>query len=812
MAKNVALSLILHHRLKPVWRLLGYSAGLGLLSLFVIAFSSLELNTVHTFLIGSSGAAPTPTTPSIGELRTNGLFSVTDSRYSGGADPTGVRDSTNAFQAAMDDAYHHTEENVETDVKGAVFVPPGTYLISRSLYGLNDRRYARGRAHLIIGSTRNGNRPKIVLKANTFNDGNDSNNDLMENKHALFHFWACTRGSIDQEIEDEDSDSKDCDPSYEEQLQSPSDGSNAMNMASGLRNLDIIIKTGNPDAIAVRFAGAQDNILNNIKITFEGAGFAGIYSLIGTNSVVENIEINGGMYGIHGGKSKWPSFANITLRNQTKYAITGLNSAGPFAISGFRIIKQTAPAISDYLPRRLKNGNIRYEYSYYTGSHSGGAYALSDGMIEFAEKGTTQPVIDNTGGRQITMQDVYIKNSPAIVVKNPNGDTTFPGSSTWIRMAKYAYLMPNNVGIRIINGSRSSNNLSEITAVTNLPTNLMTSHASGILAIPSPDILIERSKSLAPDTVNVTDRGIVPVQSEEIARSLSAVDHTQAIQAIIDTPGVTNIFFPKGIYLISDTLRLKKNTRIVGVSNFLTQIWTHERWKPTSTATLISTPNDASAKPVLAFIRLRWHAQKYRNYFTAINWQSGKHSVVYNILLRPLNSTSGVYGTAKSDVKITNNGGGRWYGLGIYALGNTKKHLGYRGLLVDRTAQPLTIYGLDPEDGQGDWQVEIRNSQNVAIRGFKAEDTRNVRVANSSNVYVQGIGGMTEWEFFNTNNVLALNFAAKFHSGKTTEDGRYLIKEVYDSKSVTLSKSTALASLERGIIDFSVWDYNVPVF
>jgi hypothetical protein len=739
--------------------------------------------------------------PNFSELKQAGMISVLDPT-NGNCTNDGATDCTKAIQKAIDTGYTN---------RLAVFFPPGDYLISNTLVALHNRKESRRNAIQLIGST-NGAKPRIILKANSFTDNNASNDDQMTNKKAMIHFWACLYG------EDRQSD---CEPEYTQQksLANTTHGNPAMMMAGVVRNLEFVIKSGNPDAIGIRFAGAQDNIISNVKITNESNSYAGIYSIIGTNAVFQDVEIVGGKIGIHGGDSRWPSINNIKLYNQSLAAIGGLKSAGPLSINGLEIVKEEAPVISDAIN----------QFSYYSDSYSGGAYALSDAVITIS-KNTNKPVFENTGNRQLTLQNVYIKNGSVITTSNSGA---VAGNATgWTRVNVFAKVVPGystNNGLRLENGGSKTTDLISV-QTQNVPApntgQLLANHAVDRNILPSPDVIIDRSKANDPKYIYTPHKNLSPIVSG--GYTTTSPDHTQALQQIINQTGAEFILIPKGALLISNTIDLKENTKLMGVSNTLTEIITHPKWTTTTATPVLRTPNSTTATTIMAFFKPQYTTDPTKATFNLIHWRSGKNSLAYNLMTRPLFTPAGKLDQFKprSEYLITDNGGGRFFGIATGAVGESSKwYAGFRGVNIRNTVQPLTIYGLDPEDAgmtcttsgtckadDSAMQVEIRDAKNVAIRGFKCEDYNSVNAYNSTNIFANGIGGCTDWLYSNVNQALILNMASKFNSGTTNraEGNKILFEEMVNNSIVaSLRQKTAMAAYQRGNLpDFSVWDRN----
>lgn len=730
--------------------------------------------------------------PSNAQLKEVGLYPVTDSQF-GNCVADGVTDCTTAIQKAMDYAFQAGTKNGPN--RGVAFFPSGTYVVTNTLIGLSDREMSRNNAYQLVG-TSEGPKPVLLLKPKP---GDNSFNGTPTASNPGARKPVIKLGPLQE-------------------------GNEAMGMANGVRNLEIRISADRTQgAVGLELSGAQDNIIQNVRIVAEGNSFAGLLGLIGTNSVTTGLEIIGGKIGLHGGegatvKAKWPSFSDVTLTNQSQYAITGVPSAGPLTLTGFKITKQHAPAI-------LTNSGAGPQHS---------AYALSDGVIEFASD-NGQSAIDNSPGRQVTLQNVYVKNANAII-KSYDDTWSHNAGDGFARVEVYGSVITtgNYQSTHVLDGNLNKNIFkTPITTVNTPPPNLLINHRLYPQDFPTADVILKKVEQNDPAYVNIAAEGVVPLttRSNPGPNSVSAPDYAPAINQVLTRPGVKYVLFPKGIYPIKSPIVLQKDTRIIGVSNFLSEITTHESWSPPSKSDwtlsdvvpVIQTVNDANATSTLAYMKITWHSDVNRARFTGIDWRAGRNSVYLNNITRPMSGSCALVdpnaqgSNAKCTLQypraehiIRDNGGGRFYGLAVVAMGASKWHENFRGLLVSNTTQPLTIYGFDPEDSHADDnkkpQAEIVRAKNVAIRGFKSEDRNAILVhENSDNIYFTGFSGQLEIEFRNIANVLFLNAGAKRFDEEAT---KWMIREVFNGQSQTINKGTGLSVLKRGTVDVSVWNGN----
>lgn len=732
------------------------------------------------------------------EIKSIGLFDVTT--Y--GADKTGVNDSTQALQNAIDDAYKKD---------AVIFFPPGTYLISDTLVALKDRTGELGSAFHFMGSTSTDELPTIKLKSGSFNDGKADNDSKYEPgvKKAMIHMWACDF------IEKEDEGKTHCDPEYNVQLNDVNltNGNTAMLLGNSIQNLKFVIDNNNPDAIGIRITGNQRNALSNIEIELADA-FTGIYGSVGTNSTNQDITITGGKYGIYGSYGGWGAYTNVVLKNQSILAFT--SHRGPaISLNGFEIIKDSSPVVGEVEGVSYSDSN-----TYHMGS-----YTLSDGVIEIRTN-SDLPAISTLQGRQIAVQNVFVKNADNIIQTE---DKVLNGSSdNWSKINLFANTMPE-VGFKLIEGVSTQDDYYDenTTIIRNVPTpdayKIRMNHGIEKGRIPSADVLLQRSKIPNSGVVNVIDMGIIP-QSNPLSNN--SPEYSEKINELLSNPSVKYVFFPKGVYPIKNTLVLGKDTHLMGVVPAFSEIRVHPTWRPGARVDAIRTVNDIEATTTIANIKIMIDASKSNNYFDAIHWKAGKNSVIYYAFPDTFGAsgpskcktTEGQYGNERNDYLFDGNGGGRVWGTASGGGGCSKYHEKYRGFLVDGTVQPLTLYGINPEDGHGEtkseregFQAEIRNAKNVAVRSHKSEDANSLLVKNSDNIFILNPGGSVDWALRDNENTIVLNTVSKFIKWPNKANGTSAVKDMIEEEingniTAKYRSDKAVSIIKRGEVNYSVWD------
>ncbi len=728
------------------------------------------------------------------ELRQAGLFDVTAAEF--GADKTGVEDSTDEIQEAMDAAYNSG---------GVTYFPPGSYRISRTLVALRDRD--GGKNYQLIGSKAGEQLPTLILTSNSFNDDNASNNSVYENfkKKAMLHVWGC---SSNPELPE----GKDCDPEYGIQKANPN-GNDAAGAAAHfgavVRNLKFVIENDNPDSIGLRVVGNQRNEVSNIIIE-AGDAFAGYYGTIGTNAVVQDMEVYGGKYGIYNGYGGWGSYSNIVLKDQQILAFTS-PMGPPVSLSGFEIVKDTAPAVGE-----VPGLGYATSRTYHQGS-----FSLNDGSIEFRNASTSNAAISTVGDRQIAVVNVFVKNSPKLIEA---GNTKYDGNATgWSKINIYANTMvEDNAGFSLVEGVEMigedyvvPNTFVTSNVVAPTAQSLRMNHGVADSTIPSPDMLLSLGKEPGSGVVSVVNEGITPINNI----TTSSPDYANELNEIINRPGVHTIFFPKGEFPVGSTITLKANTKLIGLSPALTKLETHPNWRPGPITDMVNTVDNPDGETVIAHISLITDRGMNNNKFNNLHWMVGKKSIIYHVNKGGKNDTgcdSNGWGGRTYWTWFSHNGGGRMWNSAAHSSNCSRYSAEHRGIFVNGTNQPLIMYGLNPEDGHGNeendregYMIEINNARNVSLRSDKSEQDNALLVRNSQNIFILNLGGTVETALRDNSDMLVMNSVAKFKTFGNGENRKTkdLIEEEINGNLIKKYKTdVAVSVLKRGNIDLSVWE------
>lgn len=601
-----------------------------------------------------------------------------------GADPTGKKDSTNAIQNAI---------NFARDRQMVCFFPSGNYLISDTLNCIQNN-YLRtsgaivgGRKFpcLLIGSRKSlPIRPKLILKNNSPGFG-----DPKKPKYAV-HFWARSKKN----------------------WQEPQPNISFNQMFIGI---DIEIGKNNPGAVAIRHRAAQGSAIQDCNIN-AWQGLTGIEGGIGSGGSLTNITISGGKIGLDLRETQpAPTITGITLIQQEQTAILYGGRQSLSAVGLKIVVSGSGPAI-----KGLSAG-----YRPATGQIS-----LVDSEILFDKPGGTAI----SAAKSLYINNVYIKNSGK-AVSNPDGSEIKGNKDGWLQVVEYAHgVQPKKwkgyqyTAPVYLNGFKLDKDLIEIKRDVAPPKDLQSRHVWQT----------DFSNWESPEAVNIK----LPPYN---AKGDSVEDDTMAIQKAIDENAI--IFLPKGYYRISRTLKLRPESKLVGVGRHLSIIMARPPsaafMNPDKPVPLVETANISNGSTVVAFCCL-YTPNALQGLF-ALNWRSGGASILRSVNFdsQPIKGyiSSGKQKNIKTkNVLVSGHGGGKWYNF--FKEGIVSENSDYRHLLIKETPGPFAIYQCNLEHAQSDVNMEIYQASNISIFGLKSEGNQPVlKVDNSSNIRIFGYGG-----------------------------------------------------------------------
>ena len=603
------------------------------------------------------------------------------------ADLQGKKDSTRAIQQAV---------NFARDHQMAAFFPPGVYTISDTIECIQNLgvRASGGigspHAHacVLIGSAKDpARRAVLYLKPNAPGFGDESKKKIAV--HIL-------KRSFDKGFGNFDSGE-----SYNQTF----------------HNNDIRIGEGNRGAIAIRMQAAEGSSIQDCTI-YNEHGHTGMRGAAGSGGSHHNLTIIGGKIGIDtrgwppefpedgAGTQPTPVLAHITLIGQTEAALVH-KSRGPLIGVGWRIqSKITGPLIVNY-----KN----HERAPFDSS-----LCLVDSLIEFEQPSSKNTVL--TTERSFYFQNVYVTSAARLTPEHP----LEPSSGKWLCLAHYAcavnpspYHEYQFSEFPSIQGKRS-------------PSFIQITHAA-----PPADL---RARHIWAATVPTWETpGAVNVKRPPYNAAGDGVrDDSAALQKAIDENEI--VFLPKGYYCLQQTLRLKPNTKLIGVAHHLSILMTRSPFGTLQNAKdpqpLVDTADTAQADTYFAFVgigvpyqaEVRVPGDTVDMY--ALRWQCGGSSILRSPGIQRMN----IFGHGSSMPKgykvltfehptalVTGHGGGKWYNFFIHGGGHPETK-DYRHLLLSHNTEPIAFYQLHAQHASGTSQCEAVGVKDMTVFGIKTEN------------------------------------------------------------------------------------------
>jgi polygalacturonase len=406
-------------------------------------------------------------------------FYFTSTNYN--IETDGITDVSDELQAAINQI--KKEKNY-----GILFIPEGKYRISKTIY--------IPKAIRLIGYGKN--RPEFILGENTngFQTG-DQSGDFGESYMFWFTLNLVDEGSL------------------------PNDA-NPGTFYSAFSNINIRIKNGNPNAVALRTHFAQHSFISHSVINI-GEGKAGI-SAVGNE--IENVAFIGGEYGIttEATSPSWPMLIiDSYFENQSKSALE-TNNAG-LAIVNTHI--KNAPIGLEI--REGATDRLFFEQCFFEN--------ISDAalVINAIESPTNQIGLIDSKARNVSVLARFRGNSESIQGVGEN------------------YIVNEFTYGLVLNDLSDDSSFETIIDLE--PLNTISTELERVIP------------SLPPmqKWVNIQELG---------ALGDGETDDTQAIQQAINQH--KNIYFPQGNYRITEGLTLNPGTNLIGLHPWATQIILHE--------------------------------------------------------------------------------------------------------------------------------------------------------------------------------------------------------------------------------------------
>ena len=515
---------------------------------------------------------------------------------------------------------------------------------------------------------------------------------------------------------------------------------NSSTFYSALSNVDFEIGAGDAGAVGVRFRVAQHAFLSHIDFHL-GSGLAGVYQV---GNEAEDLRFYGGRYGI------------LTEKTSPAWQFTLIDS---------RFEGQSEAAVREHeAGLTLVNDSFRDTPVGVEIDRGYGDWLWGE-RLRFDNVSKAGVVISNEDNAytQVGFEDVLASRTPVFARFRDSGKTT-PGAGPSYRVKSFTY------GLTLPGLGQMGRYETRIDATV-------------IPSVPAQTAPAIRPLPPVSDWVNVRTLG---------ARGDNATDDTAALQQAIDAHRV--LYFPTGRYKVSDTLRLKPDTVLIGLHPSLTQIFLAD---DTPGYRGVGAPKAMiqSAKgggDIVSGIGLFTGGVNPRA--TALLWTAGADSLVDDVKLQGGGGTLigegrhlDVFGDPRARLDgqypslwITDGGGGTF--ADIWSP-NTYAQAGF---YVSDTSTPGHVYQLSNEhhvrneivlDHVQNWEflapqteeevresqdtvsLEIRNSSNILVANYHAyRVTRNVKPA------------LTAVKLYNSTDIRFRNVHVNAESGYATCD------------------------------------------
>jgi hypothetical protein len=477
---------------------------------------------------------------------------------------------------------------------------------------------------------------------------------------------------------------------------------------SAMSNIDFKIGQGNPAATAIRFHAAQHAFVSHMEFDI-GSGLAGLHQVA---NEAEDLHFKGGRYGI--------------LAEKTSPAW------------GFVLLDSTFEGQRDAAIREHEAGLT---------------------LVNVAIRDTPVGIdIDRGYGDWLWGKDVRFENvsKAAVVISNENNVYTQVGFENALAANTPVFARFRDSG-KTEAGRGRAYRVSTFTHGLTLPglgqmgayrTDM---RAETLAALPARRAPAIRTLPATADWINVRTLG---------AKGDNAADDTAAIQKAIDTHRV--VYFPAGFYLVSDTLKLRPDTVLVGLHPSLTQIVLPDRTPGYqgvgAPKALVASAGGGDA--IVSGLGLNTSGINPRA--TALLWTAGAESLVNDVKFQGGHGTDlfdgtrvipyNANGTADADpakrwagqypsLWVTNGGGGTFANLW------SPSTFAYSGIYVSDTKTPGRIYQASVEhhvrseislNRVANWELLAPQTEEEAGEG---EDTVSLEIRDSHDILVANYHG-----------------------------------------------------------------------
>ena len=286
---------------------------------------------------------------------------------------------------------------------------------------------------------------------------------------------------------------------------------------SSMSNVDVEIGNGNPAAAAVRFRMAQHAFLTHMDFRL-GSGFAGVYQ---AGNVMKDVHFHGGRYGI------------VTEKTSPAWQFTLIDST----FDG-----QRDAAIREHeVDLTLVNVAIR-DTPVGIEIDRGYSDSLWGKDVRFENVSRAGVVISNENNdfTQIGFDNAVASNTPVFARFRESGRTV-AGKGRAYKVGSFSY------GLAVPGLGKMGEYKTE-------------ADVTALSALPAAPVQAVRATPPLSEWTNVKDLGV---------KGDGRTDDTAALQRAIDSHRV--LYLPIGFYIVTDTLRLRPDTVLIGLHPAITQ-------------------------------------------------------------------------------------------------------------------------------------------------------------------------------------------------------------------------------------------------
>lgn len=453
---------------------------------------------------------------------------------------------------------------------------------------------------------------------------------------------------------------------------------------SAMSNINLQIDDGNPVAIALRTHYAQHSFIAHVDIN-TGNGKAGMFDV---GNYMEDVRFFGGDYGIYTTKPS-PGWQFMMVDNyfegQRKAAIRSREA-------GLTIVRMTVkntPAVLDIMPNfheELFMEDCRF-------------YNISSSAITVS--------IENNATNQVSLRNIACNNVPVFITYRQSGNHTNGTGNIYV-VKNYMH----GLQMDSLHANPVIKTIQDIKPLTTMPEPA----TKDVPALPSIDTW-----------VNLKDLGAV---------GDGITDDTKAIQDAINK--YPTIYVPQGWYRVTETIKMKSNTALIGLTPIGTQFMLANNTEAFGSfgAPKALLESSEGGTNIITGIGLNTNADNTRA--VACKWMAGPNSYINDVKFvgghggmariwrqpapdknvgayRNGNAFDPSWDTQYWSLWITNNGGGTFTDIW------TANTYATTGTYISNTSTPGHIYAMSIEHHVRN-EIRFNNVANWKVYALQLEE------------------------------------------------------------------------------------------